>query len=613
MEVNHQDAAPAGDRPANIRYPEVQVAELPEHSGYLDTWDIACLIINKMIGTGIFITPASVVVLVGSKYGALLLWSFGSLYSFISILVYLEYGLAWPFTGGEFTYIKKIFPRPALITATSFAWFFVSFSTSTGNALNFAKYISLAGANFMVEDAKPRVIEAWQLKFIACWVVVAICLLHYRLIDIGVWSNFALAGYKVLLVTILVISTWAGLAHEHQNGNIRGAHDWRHFNVKTNHVKQAKGGTAADSPVNTALAMFLVLYSYQGWENANYITADIEGNVREKRRKLKKGALWAVGTFFLLTNDDIQESFDKGYSVAYDMALHSFSSKDPNSWTDSYRTTTRKGIFAAIAISAFGNLVGVIFTNGRVKREIANDSLIPGSNYFSASSTYGRLRDSAGTPTGGLVLHGLATCITITATPLYGDGSTEGLSFIMNSFTYGHSMLGNFDGDIDENAQLSGTPPLPRWEYKILKTRGLRWSCAIFFICVNGFLVILPMVPSNLASGKPRRIPNWELPAVVLPFFVVGAIAGLTITIFATHMEFRTGPNQLDIPYAARRWVIQYPRYGDFCARWTVRRMEGSIWDEAKTRLMLESEASHARQIRNQTWQSYEMHAMNPP
>jgi hypothetical protein len=56
MEVNHQDAAPAGDRPANIRYPEVQVAELPEHSGYLDTWDIACLIINKMIGTGIFMS-----------------------------------------------------------------------------------------------------------------------------------------------------------------------------------------------------------------------------------------------------------------------------------------------------------------------------------------------------------------------------------------------------------------------------------------------------------------------------------------------------------------------------------------------------------------------------
>lgn len=121
----------------------------------------------------------------------------------------------------------------------------------------------------MVEDVAPKVIDPWQLKFIACWIVVAICLLHYRLIDIGVWSNFGLAWYKVLLVTILVIATWAGLSHEHQHGAIRGAHDWQHFNIKTNPIEDQSGGRAADAPVNTALAMFLVLYSYQGWENAS--------------------------------------------------------------------------------------------------------------------------------------------------------------------------------------------------------------------------------------------------------------------------------------------------------------------------------------------------------
>jgi amino acid transporter len=165
--------------------------------------------------------------------------------------------------------ITKIFPRPALITATCFAWFFVAFSTSTGNGLNFAKYISLAGANFKVEDDAPKVIDTWQLKFIACWIVVAICLLHYRLIDIGVWSNFGLAGYKVLLVTILVIATWAGLSHQYQQGTVRGAHDWRDFNIKKSPIEDQTGGKAVNAPVNTALAMFLVMYSYQGWENAS--------------------------------------------------------------------------------------------------------------------------------------------------------------------------------------------------------------------------------------------------------------------------------------------------------------------------------------------------------
>ncbi|PBP28428.1 hypothetical protein BUE80_DR000493, partial [Diplocarpon rosae] len=606
--IMSQDADLRVSRGPNIKYPDAQEEELPEATGYLDTWDIACLIINKMIGTGIFMSVSFLISRIAAlgAYASLCcgfsgeqvrcsppvaIW-LGVLLrqvsrdsssritalpcaDFDSILVYLEYGLAWPFTGGEFTYITKIFPRPALVTATSFAWFFVAFSTSTGNALNFAKYISLAGANFMVEDARTKVINPWQLKFIACWVVVAISLLHYRLIDIGVWSNFGLAGYKVLLLTILIIATWAGLAHEHHLGGVKGAYDWRSFEVQDT----AAGGMATDSPVNVALAMFLVLYSYQGWENANYITADIEGSVKEKRRKLKKGALWAVAVvsllyicfnllfFLLLSNDDIQSSFDRGYSVAYDMALHSFSSRRPEDWSADYRTTTRRGIFAAIALSAFGNLVGVIFTNGRVKREMANDNLIPGSNYFSASSTYGHLRDSAGTPTGGLVLHGLATCITITSTVLYEDGSTEGLSFIINLFTYGHSVMGialgfglfflkkrlkenktDFDGDINENTHLSDTPPPPSWEYKMLKNDLVRWSCAIFFIAVHGFLVVLPMVPSKLANGKERRIPNWELPAVVLPFFAAGAVAGFLITIFATHMEFRSGANQLQMP-----------------------------------------------------------------
>lgn len=45
-------------------------------------YDVSCLIINKMIGTGIFVSPAIVVLLVGSKWAALLMWIFGACYSF---------------------------------------------------------------------------------------------------------------------------------------------------------------------------------------------------------------------------------------------------------------------------------------------------------------------------------------------------------------------------------------------------------------------------------------------------------------------------------------------------------------------------------------------------
>lgn len=49
----------------------------------LGTIDVACLIINKMIGAGIFVSPPVVTSLVGNKVGAIFLWIFGGIFSYI--------------------------------------------------------------------------------------------------------------------------------------------------------------------------------------------------------------------------------------------------------------------------------------------------------------------------------------------------------------------------------------------------------------------------------------------------------------------------------------------------------------------------------------------------
>jgi hypothetical protein len=114
-------AVPAVRRPKRIR---------PQKP--LDTIDVACLIINKMIGAGIFVSSPMVTYIVGNKLGALVLWIIGGIVSFIrcvsaymvkekicsgsfvliivSITVYLEYGLAWPYNGGEFYYVRSPVP-----------------------------------------------------------------------------------------------------------------------------------------------------------------------------------------------------------------------------------------------------------------------------------------------------------------------------------------------------------------------------------------------------------------------------------------------------------------------------------------------------------------------
>ncbi|MCJ1462464.1 hypothetical protein MMC07_001066 [Pseudocyphellaria aurata] len=537
----------------------------------LECLDVSCLIINKMIGTGIFVSPAIVVLLAGSKWAALLMWVFGACYSFASILVYLEYGLAWPFNGGELIYIGKILPRPSIIAQCSFAWFFVCFSTSTGNAISFARFVGFA--------AHPdREMDEWLQKFIGCWLIVGICLLHYRLVNIGIWANNLLAAFKVVLVLVFVlIGLLGGLPKESSTDEgIPGASDFG----KSNEMIRA--------PANSALAIFLVLYSYQGWENANYVTAEIKGDDEEKRKTLKKGALIAVAIFWVLGLDDILGPDQQEFTIVYDLVLKSIRFQHP--------TRAKKAVSVLVAMSALGNLIGVIFTNGRGK--------------FARSTA---------------ILATITSFIDQAAVPLL-PNSLEGFYFIINTYTYGHSILNlslafgilfpilvhrmNAYSTATVDNLLLYKKSKPNWSWQILRCWPFRWACAGFLILVNIFLVILPFIPTAYTNGSPRKIPSWSLPVTVLPFYVAGAVAGLFIVFISTKMEFFNShvvedTHRVDISNFVyperRRWDIHYPEFG---ALWrSIRQRNGihAVVAETKLRLFHKGEAQTAHDINEAT------------
>jgi amino acid transporter len=122
-----------------------------------------------------------------------------------------------------------------------------------GNALNFAKFLLLT------RDSDPN---EWLEKFIACGVVVAISLLHYRLVNIGIQANFWLAIGKVLFLSLLVFAGFIATCRDGAHGKLEGLHDYG-----TTH----KSGRVQGSPsaVNIVVAILLVFFSYQGWENAS--------------------------------------------------------------------------------------------------------------------------------------------------------------------------------------------------------------------------------------------------------------------------------------------------------------------------------------------------------
>ena len=75
-----------------------------------------------------------------------------------------------------------------------------------------------------------------------------------------------------------------------------------------------------------------------------------------------------------------------------------------------------------------------------VARDIARHRLIPFFKFFSKSSEYGTAEwDGFGTPTGGLILHVIITCIYIASIPLRDNNACQ--QFVLRLYTYGHAIV----------------------------------------------------------------------------------------------------------------------------------------------------------------------------
>ena len=90
----------------------------------LGRFTVVCLVLNRTIGSGIFVTPAKILQGTGSVGASLLLWAIGGLVSTCGLLVWLELGLSIPLrfipgtgelknvprSGGEKNYVRSDHP-----------------------------------------------------------------------------------------------------------------------------------------------------------------------------------------------------------------------------------------------------------------------------------------------------------------------------------------------------------------------------------------------------------------------------------------------------------------------------------------------------------------------
>ena len=235
----------------------------------LSLFDAVAMIVGLIVGAGIFGTPAIVAGAAGSEGMLVAMWVAGGVFAVIGALSYAELSTAFPSAGGEYHFIQKAYGRSL---AFLYGWARMTVVVAG----------SIAVFAYLFGDYMSRVVNlgAYSSAVWAALVVGVLTLVNY----IGIREGKATQNFfTVLEVSGLVLIVVAGL-----------------LLAPAPAPAPAAAAAAGSGPwymgAGIGTAMLFVLFTYGGWNDAAYISAE----VRDRDRNMLRALLISIGVVTVL-------------------------------------------------------------------------------------------------------------------------------------------------------------------------------------------------------------------------------------------------------------------------------------------------------------------------
>lgn len=250
------------------------------------TWSSAyILIISRVIGSGIFATPGTILKSVGSPGLSLLLWVAGAIIAACGLAVSIEYGCMLPRSGGNKVYLEFTYRRPRFLASVLIGIIVIFLGFTSSNCIIFSQYTLFA---LGLDDS-----SGFLRKAVAVGLLSAVTLIHGVFPRLGMKLQDIFGWIKIGVIIFMVFS---------------GA-----FAVLFRPMEQFTPETTSqglwdqlwqDSNWNwgiIATSLFKVFYSYSGLENVNNVLNEVKDPVRTLR-SVSLAALITVCGMYLLIN-----------------------------------------------------------------------------------------------------------------------------------------------------------------------------------------------------------------------------------------------------------------------------------------------------------------------
>lgn len=500
------------------------VSNVLQKAPKLGTLSCISLIVNKIIGTGIFSNPSLIFQYCNGNVALfLLLFLVGGIIIFCGLLIYLEFALNLPFTnGGEKNYLLRVFNNPKGLMGCIYASTIVLLGFSSGNSYAFGKYVVFAVTDHKEGDVVNNVL----VKSIGVLCITFCILLHVKYPNRGTQLFNFLGVFKILiLVLIIVVGALASIGLFH----LEPTHNFEN-------MLSFVGGQSPNL-YNIAVGLLEVIYSFKGWENANYVLNEVEDPFHVLTIAAPSAVLLTTVLYFLVILSYLvvipkQEILDSGVLVAGIFFTKVFG-----------ESAASRILPIFISFSNLGNVLVVSYAHSLVNQELALNNYLPFSKVFS------KLKYS-------LMLHWAVTVIILVAPP-----SSEIYEFIVNLYIYPGTWInimltsgliylklnkrkekwGEFndikreDTELLEEATLDpseiDSSEMDPSEFDLLlrlsvpienKTISAPFICVFIFLVANIFLALFPFVPPPNAASL--DIPYWCFPVIGSLVFVVGGL-----------------------------------------------------------------------------------------
>ncbi|AWU73692.1 uncharacterized protein C5L36_0A02940 [Pichia kudriavzevii] len=425
---------------------------------------VIVLIIQGVVGTGIFTGPGTIVKSMGSIGSTYVLWLSCFFLPMFSVFLYVEFAGYYPKrNGGDVAYLEQAYTKPKFLFPTIYAAVSVVLSFTTSSALAVGQYLlSASGAE----------VTTWHYRGIAIAALTLSC------VHIGLSTKWSLRlqnllGFvKVVFMVFIVILGFVvlGGGTKVKDPHASFTNMWEGTTTQGNNI--------ANSIINVA-------FSYGGYSYAFGVVAEYSSSKKGQTESEREKSMIRTFSFYVPvsmivililyilmitayyaggTPDEIKHS---GNGVATILFQNAFQNK--------YAT---KFLNVMVALSAYGHLVTAVLSHSRGLRECGRQGVLPFPKFWTSTKPFG-------TPLGPILVTWIVNFIMIVAPP-----AGSAFNFIVD--------MGSYSGYIFTLALICGLLKVRRdRKLRNLGTKGqyLPLPCIIILLLFELMVIILAFVP----------------------------------------------------------------------------------------------------------------------